>query len=158
MTETPGNQYYMPPETMLTNDRKVNLFSFGVLMVYLFGGELPTPTAATMVDPQDESRMIPQSEADRRQENLDAIGRDYPMMSPILRCLHNSPARHPEAVEILTRVSKVAAQFPPSSQNKFDLKRLVNSLRADAEVLQQEHEIEYLSLRADVQGWNKNMR
>ena len=154
MTETPGNPYYMPPETMQTNPRygsKVDVFSFGVLMVYLFSGELPTPTAATMVDPQDESRMIPQSEADRRQEKLDAIGGDHPLMTLILRCLHNSPARRPEAVEILTQVSRVAAQFPPSSQNKVEMLRQVASLRADTERLQREHEAEIQSLRANTQ-------
>ena len=154
MTETPGNPYYMPPETMLTNPQygsKVDVFSFGVLMVYLFSGELPVPTAATMVDPQDESRMIPQSEADRRQEKLDAIERDNPLMTLILRCLHNSPAHRPEAVEILTQVSQVAAQFPSSSHNKVELLQQVTSLRADTERLQREHETEIQSHRADVE-------
>ena len=154
MTETPGNPYYMPPETMLTNPRygsKVDVFSFGVLMVYLFSGELPTPTAATIVDPQDESRVIPQTEADRRQEKLDVIGGDHPLMTLILRCLHNSPAYRPEAVEILTQVSRVAAQFPPSSQNKVEMLRQVTSLRADTERLQREHEAEITSMRANAE-------
>ena len=151
MTETPGNPHYMPPETMQTNPQygsKVDVFSFGVLMVYLFSGELPVPTAATVVDPQDESRMIPKSEADRRQEKLNAIGEDHPLMNLILRCLHNSPACRPEAVEILTQVSRVAAQFPPSSQNKLELLRQVNSLGANTQRLQQEHEAEITSMRA----------
>ena len=146
MTNGPGTLCYMPPEAIDENahyNRTIDAFSYGVLMVHLFSGQWPFPTkAAAIVDPQDDSRMIPQSETDRRQEKLDAIGRDHPLMSLILRCLHNSPARRPEAVEILTQVSRVAAQFPPSSQNKVELLRQVTSLKADTERLQREHEAE----------------
>ena len=154
MTNGPGTPCYMPPEAIEENARyncKVDSFSYGILMVHLFSGRWPFPTKAVKVDPQDDSRMIPQSEADRRQEKLDAIGGDHPLMPLILRCLHNSPARRPEAVEILTQVSRVAAQFPPSSQNKVELLRQVTSLRADTERLQQDHEVEMRSFRADIQ-------
>ena len=154
MTNGPGTPCYMPPEALEENahyNRKVDAFSYGVMMVHLFSGQWPFPKAAVKVDPQDNSRMIPQSEADRRQEKLDAIGRDHPLMTLILHCLHNSPARRPEAVEILTQVSRVAAQFPPSSQNKVELLRQVTSLRADTERLQREHEAEIQSLRANTQ-------
>ena len=155
MTNGPGTLCYMPPEAIDENARyncTIDAFSYGVLIVHLFSGQWPFPTrAAAIVDPQDDSRMIPQSEADRRQEKLDAIGRDHPLMTLILRCLHNSPARRPEAVEILTQVSRVAAQFPPSSQNKVELLRQVTSLRADTERLQREHEAEIQSLRAHLE-------
>ena len=157
MTQTPGTQCYMPPEALEENahyDCKVDAFSYGVLMVHLFSGQWPFPTKPVKVDSQDDSRVIPQTEADRRQEKLDTIGRDNPLMTLILRCLHNSPARRPEAVKILRVVSQVAAQFPPSSQNKVELLRQVTSLRADitsmtadAERLQQEHNTEITSLR-----------
>ena len=138
MTQTPGTQCYMPPEALVPRPRystKVDVFSFGVMMVHLFSGQWPFPTEATIVDPQDDSRMIPQSEADRRQEYLDAIGRDHPLMNLMLRCLHNSPARRPGAVEILTQVSRVAAQFPSSSENKVELLQQLTSPRADTERL-----------------------
>ena len=155
MTNGPGTLCYMPPEAIDENARyncTIDAFSYGVMMVHLFTGQWPFPSkAAAIVDPQDDSRMIPQSEADRRQEKLDAIGRDHPLMTLILRCLHNSPARRPEAVEILTQVSRVAAQFPPSSQNKVELLRQVTSLRAGTERLQREHEAEIQSLRANTQ-------
>ena len=161
MTKTPGTPCYMPPEALEENthyNRKVDAFSYGVMMVHLFSGQWPFPKAAVKVDPQDDSRMIPQSEADRRQEKLDAIGRDHPLMTLILSCLHNSPARRPEAVEILTRVSRVAAQFPPSSQNKVELLRQVTSLRADTERLQREHEAEIQSLRSDAERLQQGYR
>ena len=132
MTQTPGTWCYMPPETLEPKpkyDCKVDVFSFGVMMVHLFSGQWPFPTKPVKVDPNDDSRMIPQSEADRRRECLDAIGRDHPLMNLMLGCLHNSSARRPEAVEILTQASRVAAQFPSSSENKVELLQQLTSLR-----------------------------
>ena len=179
MTQCPGTFYCMPPEAFLPKphyNEKLDVFSYGVLMVHLFSGQWPFARIAVIMDPQDDSRMVPQSEADRRQEYLDYIGRDHPLMTLILRCLHNSPARRPEAVEILTQVSRVAAQFPSSSQNKVELLQQVTSLRADTERLQreqihsfrantqrlqQEHKAEITSMRADaerLQQANKSLR
>ena len=164
MTQTPGTQCYMPPEAQVENPRytsKVDIFSYGILMVHLFSGQWPFPTEAVKFNPQDDSRMIPQSEADRRQEKLDVIGREHPLMTLILGCLHNNPDRRPEAVEIVSQVSQVAARFPPSSENKVELLHQLTSMIADTERLQQvnrsltaaterlqeEHEAEIRSVR-----------
>ena len=157
MTNGPGTPCYMPPEALEENAHyncKVDTFSYGALMVHLFSGQWPFPTKAVKVDPQDDSRMIPQSEADRRQEKLDAIGRDHPLMPLILCCLHNSPARRPEVVEILKQASQVAAN---SSKNKIELLKQVTVLRADTEKLQQAN----WSLRANtekLQRANKSLQ
>ena len=154
MTETPGNANYMPPETKVPNpryDTKVDVFSYGVLMIHLFTAQWPDRTTHK-VDPQDSSKAIPnEMEVDCYREKLDAIGGDHPLMNLVLACLRDSPTRRPKAVEILTQVSRVAAQFPPSSQNKVELLRQVTSLRADTESLQREHEAEIQSLRANTQ-------
>ena len=151
MTTGPGTPCYMPPEALEENayyNCKVDAFSCGVLMVHLFSGQWPIPTKPVIVDPQDDSQVIPQTEADRRQEKLDAIGSDHPLMNLILDCLHNSPTRRPEAVEILRQVSRVAAQFLSSSvNNKVMLLQQVTSLRANTTLLQQANE----TLRADTE-------
>ena len=122
MTETLGNANYMPPETKVPNPRyntKVDVFSYGVLMIHLFTAQWPVRTTHK-VDPRDSNKAIPnETEVDCYREKLDAIGGDHPLMSLVLACLRDSPAHRPKAVEILTQVSRVAAQFPPSSQNKL---------------------------------------
>ena len=146
MTQTPGTQCYMPPEAQVERSRysnKVDVFSYGIMMVHIFSGQWPFPTEAVIFDPQDDSRMIPQSEADRRQEKLDAIARDHPLMNLMLSCLHNSPTRRPEAVEILTQVSRVAAQFP----NKFELLQQLTTITADKDTARPEIRL----LRADTE-------
>ena len=47
MTQTPGTWCYMPPETQVPRPRystKVDVFSYGVMMVHLFSGQWPFPT------------------------------------------------------------------------------------------------------------------
>ena len=161
MTETPGNVNYMPPETKVPNPRyntKVDVFSYGVLMIHLFTAQWPFRTTHK-VDPRDSRKAIPNEiEVDCYREKLDAIGGDHPLMSLVLACLRDIPTRRPKAVEILTQVSRVAAQFPPSSQNKVELLRQVTSLRADTERLQREHEAEIQSLRSDAERLQQGYR
>ena len=153
MTETPGNANYMPPETRISNpryDNKVDVFSYGVLMIHLFSAQWPIRTTHK-VDPQDGSNVIPnETEVDCYQEKLDAIGGDHPLITLILRCLHNSPTHRPEAFEILTQVNRVAAQFS-ALDNKLELLQQVASLKADTERLQQEHKVEITSMREDAE-------
>ena len=147
MTKGPGTPCYMPPEALEEEahyDCKLDAFSYGVLMVHLFSGRWPLPTKAVIIDPQDPTRVIPQTEADRRQKNLNAIRRNHPLMNLILHCIHNNPDLRPEAVVILGTVSQLAAQFP---DNKGELLQ-VTSLRAD---IQQEHALVIRSLRAQLQ-------
>ena len=164
MTQTPGTMCYMPPEALEPDARynsKVDVFSYGVLMVHVFSGEWPFPTKAVKVDPNDDSRMIPQSEADRRQVMLDAIGMHNPQMNLILLCLHNSPTRRPEADNILTQVSRVAEQFPSSSGNKVELLQQLVSLREGTERLQhtlQAKETEIMSLNADKERFQQSLQ
>ena len=161
MTKGPGTPCYMPPEALEEEAHyncKVDAFSYGVLMVHLFSGRWPFPTKAVIIDPQDPTRVIPQTEADRRQKTLDAIGRDHPLMNLILHCIQNNPDLRPEAVEILRTVSQLAAQLP---DNKGELLQQVTSLRADIVRLQQEHALEIRSLRAEseiLQLANRSLR
>ena len=149
MTQTPGTQCYMPPEAMVENphyNSKVDVFSYGVLMVHLFSGKWPFPKEAVKIS---GSEMIPQSEADRRQEKLDLIGSDHPLMNLILNCLNNNPTHRPEAVEILRQLSRVAAKFPSSAENKVELLQRANSLKAETERLKCAHEAEIRSLKTN---------
>ena len=44
MTQAPGNFVYMPPESMCATpsyDTSIDIFSFGILAIYMFSGKLP---------------------------------------------------------------------------------------------------------------------
>ena len=91
MTATPGTRTYMPPEVMVADpiySTSVDTFSFGILMVQVLSGMWPHPKSGP-VHAEPNGQRIPISEAERREEYLNSIGNDHPLMSAslILKCL-----------------------------------------------------------------------
>ena len=109
---TPQSQSYLPPEVQGPDPRystKVDVFSYGVMMVHVFCGKWPLPAA-------DE--VISNGHLDKY---LRSIGRHHPLMQLILQCLSTSPDQRPEAVGVLRQVNKVVSKFPPCFNNKLEM-------------------------------------
>ena len=133
MTVGPGTVSYMPPEALVPNPRygiKVDIFSYGVMMVHSLSGRWPLPGESVRVDPNNSSNLIAVSEAGRRQEYLEDIRQDHPLMQLILLCLSNSPDDRPTASDIAEQVSEVASRVPPSFPNKVEM---MDRIRAETE-------------------------
>ena len=114
LTQAPGTQCYMPPEALVPKPKynaKVDIFSYGVLVIHVLTATWPFPGEAVKVDPTDESKLLPQSEVERRKEYLQRI-RDQPLTELIHSCIHNSPTQRPEACVVLRTVTDLAARFP----------------------------------------------
>ena len=136
MTTAPGTQSYMPPEALKHNpiyDAKIDCFSYGVMIVHVLCGRWPLPDEATRVNPNDPHQLIPLTEAERREEYLQEIGEDHPLMTLIRECLSNHPPLRPEAEEILRQVKEVSTQFPPAFENKV---KMLQRLKTTADVQQ----------------------
>ena len=149
--QSPGTYLYTPPEALFPSpcrDTKLDIFSYGVMMVHVFTGHWPLPGEPAKANPQNPNHpLIPVSEADRREEYLGDVGRDHPLMELILRCLHNSPALRPEAAEILRHVSEIASHFPPSFANQAEMLKRIKSesdqkdtLKAESQRSRRSHE------------------
>ena len=95
MTQTPGTPAYMPPEVMVEKpkyDTSIDEFSYGILMIHVFSGRWPVPQVGQVRTEAD--KLIPVSEAERREVFLKAIGDDHPLMDLILRCINNLSLIH----------------------------------------------------------------
>ena len=145
MTQTPGTQSYMAPETLRPNPRydiEVDVFSFGVMLVHVLSGQWPMLTEATQVDPQNPARVIGLSEVERRAEYLNVIGRPsnyeegHPLMPLIERCLSNSPNLRPNASELVDAMSDAATQQPLTFSNRVEMMQRINSIQREKETLQ----------------------
>ncbi len=150
MTQGPGTLSYMPPEALGPRpryDTKVDVFSFGVMMVHVFCRHWPLPEEAVRENPQNPDLLVALSEADRRREYLDRISPDHTLLALILQCLKNNPARRPTTEEILHQVSRAATQFPPSFQNRVELLRQIHEERDRNQRLQTDQQ----QLEADKQ-------
>ncbi len=138
MTTCPGTPAYMPPEAIAHNptyDTSIDCFSCGVLMLHVSCGRWPIPGEPNRVDPSNPTRLIPLSEADRREQYLQDIDPNHPLRPLINQCLSNHPPARPNAEEILRRVRGVLAQHPPPCEDKV---ALLNQHREEKEALQEE--------------------
>ena len=120
MTQTPGTPAYMPPEVMVANpkyDTSVDEFSYGIMMIHMFSGQWPEPQVG-QIRAEAGGRMIPVSEAERREVFLRAIGNDHPLMDLILKCIDNYAQARAHASEIVGRLAEMVLQFPASFANR----------------------------------------
>ena len=166
MTQTPGTPAYMPPEVMIANpkyDTSVDEFSYGILMIHMFSGRWPEPQVGP--NRTEQGRLIPVTEAERREVFLRAIGNDHPLMDLIQRCITNDPQLRPHAREIVGQLGEVASQFPTSFANRLEMLRRIEvdgeekrtlteeGERKDRVIQQKEDEI--LVCREEVQALTK---
>ena len=113
LTQTPGTPAYMPPEVMIANPKyntSVDIFSFGVMMIHVFSGKWPAPqTGPNRTDPMSD-RLIPVSEAERREVFLTNIGNDHPAMDLILKCISNTPRFRVKSKDIIKQTADMLSQ------------------------------------------------
>ena len=140
MTQTPGTPAYMPPEVMVANpkyDTSVDEFSYGIMMIHMFSGRWPEPQVG-QVRAEPGGRMIPVSEAERREVFLQIIGNDHPLMDLIRQCIDNYVQSRAHASEIVERLAAVISQFPIS--NRLEMLRRIGAIEAEKGTLTEEGE------------------
>ena len=113
MTQTPGTPAYMPPEVMVEKpkyDTSIDNFSYGILMIHMLSHKWPVPQVGQIRTVGD--KLIPVTEAERRQTFLESIGSDHPLMELILRCISNNPQLRPATKEIMDELAKLTRHNP----------------------------------------------
>ena len=108
-------QFHLPPEVTEYSkrfDRKVDVFSLGIIMLHTFSGRPPIPKTATPSPEREEEGSPPpvkvMSQADMRAEYLNDLGTNHPIMETLLHCLRNQPILRPEIWEIAPAICKQA--------------------------------------------------
>ena len=121
MTQTPGTRAFMPPEVMVASpkyDTSVDEFSYGIMMIHMFSGRWPEAQVGQVRT--EAGRLIPVSEAERREVFLRAIGDDHPLMDLILRSIKNDPRCRAHATEIVERMAELILLYPAFSANRLE--------------------------------------
>ena len=100
LTKAPGNVVVMPPEALKDNpiyDHKLDVFSYGCLILHVFTHQLPEPTTqyipSTSLFRRGSFDLI--SEWSRRSKYTTAISSDNPFFSFAKSCLDNDPKKRP---------------------------------------------------------------
>ena len=122
MTQTPGTPHFMPPEVMIPNplyNISVDVFSYGIMLIHMLSGMWPEP----QVGPNkiEAGKLVPASEAERREVFLRAIGNNHPLMDLILKCISNDPQKRPDVRELERHLAEIMLQFPTSIVNLLEL-------------------------------------
>lgn len=99
-TKCPGNMAHMPPEALLdapTYDAKLDVFSFGVLMLHTLTQEWPEPSADRVPTPYGYMLV---GEVERRRRYLDKI--DNPFLKPlVMQCINNNVELRPSSQDVV---------------------------------------------------------
>ena len=129
-TRCPGTLIYMPPEAfkrdLATYDETLDCFSYGVLMLHIFTGEWPEVKDVVPGGGGAGQR----SEISRRQNSIDKMGSDHPLISLVYSCL-SIPSLRPSAKKILEEVSEVKQRTCRPRTDKLSLLRQTDADQAD---------------------------
>ena len=133
-TQAPGTPTFMPPEAMLARPKytsKVDVFSFGVLVVHILSGEWPMPSEGYAEDPNDANGIVLVTEFERHRESIEKIREGHPLLGLIEQCLSNIASRRPDAVEVVSQLQAEHIRVPPRPENRLELLQQNQSLRAE---------------------------
>lgn len=127
LTQAPGTAAYMPPEALAANpsyNTKIDSFSFGVLTIHLVSQQWPIPNEATRVE---GGKLVPMSEATRRQPYLNLMGHDHCLLPIALQCLQNDSTLRPEIPKLVATLEMLQKKHPLPTTSYLDLLQVVTT-------------------------------
>ena len=110
-------------------------------MVHVLSGQWPFPGEANIVNPRnpnDPNDLVGVTEFDRREEYINKIGDQHPLMRLIQLCLSNSSSHRPASSEVHQQVSAVAADHPPSFANRVEMLERIKVLGEEKDTMRME--------------------
>ena len=151
MTSGPGNNLYMPPETVQEEgatryNTAVDIFSFGVVSLFTLTQTFPKDLKpATYQDPASR-RIVGRSEIERREHYIQPMqatfGETHSLVKLTLGCLEYDPKDRPSAVEVSRQLEEFGRTFPLNctetkleliqqiQQNQVEHRRQIGELQA----------------------------
>ena len=151
MTLCPGNVQYMSPEALEeppSYTAKLDVFSFGVLLVQIMTRQFPNPGPRFQVveDPRypDGVVRIAVPETQRRNSHLKLIANTHPLKAIAISCLKGKERERPSAQQLSNTLSELkrAPQYTESLQQAdpgVGGGRETDSLRRQVQDLQQQN-------------------
>lgn len=116
------HQYHLPPEARghhaKTFDRKVDIFSFGIILLHIFVGRTPIPKKIeqllTVIEEEGSPAPPPSpcrtpSQLELFEDYVNELGSTHPITDTITSCLKDQPILRPEISEISPNLCKQAA-------------------------------------------------
>ena len=183
LTLCPGNLLYMSPEALdeaKTYTAKLDIFSFGVIVIQILTRQFPNPTDRFHTvpvsskeedkeeDDEDEDeevrRVVPETK--RRETHLKLIPNTHFLKPLALQCLKKKERQRPSALQLSERLSelKQSSQYTESmhqTQSSSDIQQLQQQLRGQTEAKTwevQEHQTRNTELQSVVEDKDRQLQ
>ena len=147
LTTAPGNAMVMPPEALEDNpvyDHKLDVFSYGCLILHVLTGQFPQPTNQFVQELGKEKLFKKVSEWDRRSNYIKNIPKEKELLPLAKRCLNDAPTGRPEMIDSYRFVEQLLLKYPKMKsttelmkENEAAEKR-IHELDAEIKVFQAE--------------------
>ena len=136
LSTCPGTLPYMPPEAITSEPNyteKIDCFSFGVLIVQILTRLFPNPSENQFVriDGSNPPVYRPVPEVVRRQDHINKIDSNAPLLSVAKICLSNDPDDRPSAQsmsESIESLMKLQFEWSGEIQGHYEVSRYCNAI------------------------------
>ena len=145
LSVAPGNAMVMPPEALEDDpvyDHKLDVFSYGCLILHVLTGQFPEPTNQFIPGKSESYRKVP--EWDRRLKYIQQIPEENELLPLAKQCLNDNPTGRPEMIDCHEFVEQVLSKYP---KIKSAMELIREKETADREL--QELEEKYKILEAE---------
>ena len=112
MTKAPGTPAYMPPEALMPEpkyDVKLDIFSFGVLTLYVANQEFPEPYEVPLTKVVVKQKRV---QISKRQHWIDKMGEDHPLCPTVVQCLQDLSEARPTTRKLWEDVRVMSTEHP----------------------------------------------
>ena len=116
LTQNPGHQVYMPPESQLQNPAyttKLDIFSFGNLIIHTINGELPDIFKLPL-ERVNELSSEGREELMRRGDSFHEkkMSERHSLYPLVVCCLHDRPEERPEVETVRSSLKQLYEKYP----------------------------------------------
>ena len=109
--------------------------------MHVLSGQWPFPGKAVRDNPKnpnDPNDIVGVTEFDRREEYINKIDNQHPLMHLLQLCLSNNPSHCPTSCEVQKQVSAVSAEHPASFANRVEMLERIKALGEGKEAMRME--------------------
>ena len=168
LTTAPGNAMVMPPEALEDNpvyDHKLDVFSYGCLILHVLTGQFPQPTNQFVQELGKQKLFKKVSEWDRRSNYIKDIPKENELLPLAKQCLNDAPTGRPQMIDSYQFVEQLLSKYPKMKsmtelmkENEAAEKRICELdaenkvLKAEKVEIERQLRVEHEQLTAEVTG------
>ena len=117
----PGTLDYMPPECLVNSpkyDKRLDIFSFGHLAIYLVNQEPPLTLHSTITAADVQKKQV---QVAKRRRALDQMGGSHhPLYATVVQCLSDTSDQRPTSRDVVKRMEEICKQHSILHKNTLE--------------------------------------